>query len=662
MIDRETIDRIYAAANIVEVIGDYITLKRKGVNYQACCPFHDEKTPSFVVSPSKGIYRCFGCGKGGSVVSFVMEHESISYPEALKVIAKKYGIEVKEKELSTEEIAQNDNRESMFALNAWAYDYFIDVLHKSDEGKSVGVSYFRDQRGFSDSIIRRFGLGFCPSRGGEMSNAAQNASYKEEFLIATGLSIKSDRDGSLFDRFRDRVIFPIHTISGRVVGFGGRTLRTDKKIAKYLNSPESEIYSKRREIYGLFFAKKAIQQHDNVIMVEGYTDVISMHQSGIENVVSSSGTSLTVEQVNLLRRFTKNITIIYDGDAAGVKAALRGIDLVLREGMNVRVVSLPPEHDPDSFARAHTASEVQEYIRQHEEDFLTYKATMLLKDSNNDPARRAEMITDMVESISCIPEPIRRAVFIDECSKIMSIDRNLLMSEVARRVKFGKGDRDATEFIRSQQRRISEETSSVDPTAPPKVDIQSIEAGSNVEVLEFELLKYLLRFGHKSITITHGSETVTENVATMIFAELEDSGMEFTNPIHREILTLYNREWRRLGEGVEVATSVFMESESAEVCNKTVELLTNDENYIASQIWQIKHNMASEDEEVISRGVIKAILLYKSKSLEKMIKSLNTELASGDAEDQRELDILMELSKMNDIKVQLAHQLKRLIL
>ncbi|MFR9651045.1 MAG: DNA primase [Rikenellaceae bacterium] len=654
MIDRETIDRIYAAANIVEVIGDYVTLKRKGVNYQACCPFHNEKTPSFVVSPSKGIYRCFGCGKGGSVVSFVMEHDGLSYPEALKVIAKKYGIEVHERELTEEQVAQNNNRESMFALNGWAYDYFVDRLTGSEEGRSVGLSYFRSVRGFTDATIKRFGLGFCPSRGSELSEAALKASYKEEFLVATGLSIKSDSDGHLFDRFRDRVIFPVHTLSGRVVAFGGRTLRSDKKLAKYVNSPESEIYSKKRELYGLFFAKKAIQQHDNVIMVEGYTDVISMHQSGIENVVSSSGTSLTKEQIMLIHRFTKNITIIYDGDAAGVKAALRGIDLVLSEGMNVRIVSLPPEHDPDSFARAHTAEQVQSYIRDNEVDFLSYKAKMLMDESESDPTRRAEMIGDMVESISCIPEPIRRTLFVDECAKIMAIDRDLLLAEVARKAKFGRGNREATEFIRNQQQQS---------VAAPKLDYLSIEAGSSVEILEFELLKYLLRSGHRETDLFVGSQVSHHNVATLIFNELEDSGMPFSNGTHRKIFDIYHSEYLSRGEGQEVATNIFLESEDTDVCNKTVDILTSDETYEASQIWRMSHKFASEDEESISRGVYKALTLYKSKSLDNMIKDLNVQLsqcAVGD--DDRVDEILQNMAKLNSFKVQLAHQLKRLIL
>jgi DNA primase len=320
VIDRLTIDRIFAAADIVEIIGDYVTLKKKGVNYQACCPFHNEKTPSFVVSPAKGMYKCFGCGKGGNAIGFVMEHENVSFPEALRIVAKRYGIEVEEKEQTEEDIKRNNDRESMFALNGWAAEYFAKYLTGNPEGRSVGLTYFAQKRGFTDSTIRKFGLGFCSSERDAMSVAALSAGYKEEFLLSTGLSLKQEGDGRLRDRFRDRVIFPVHNISGRVVAFGGRTLRTDKSVAKYQNSPESEIYSKKRELYGLYFAKKAIQQLDFAIMVEGYTDVISMHQAGVENVVASSGTSLTTEQILLLRRFTRNITVIYDGDSAGIHA------------------------------------------------------------------------------------------------------------------------------------------------------------------------------------------------------------------------------------------------------------------------------------------------------------------------------------------------------
>ncbi len=678
MIDRETIDRIYAAANIVDIIGDYVTLKRKGANYQACCPFHNEKTPSFVVSPTKGLFRCFGCGKSGNAVTFIMQHESMTYPEALKVVAKRYGIEVKERERTEEEIIRNDNRESMFTLNSWAHEYFAKYLTREQEGISIGLTYFRQTRGFSEATIKKFGLGFCPAKGDTMSREAQAAGYKTEFLLSTGLSIERESDHRIYDRFRDRVIFPVHNISGRIVAFGGRTLRTDKKVAKYQNSPESEIYSKKRELYGLFFAKRAIQQHDVVIMVEGYTDVISMHQAGIENVVSSSGTSLTVEQIRLIGRFTKNITVIYDGDAAGVKAAIRGIDLILREGMNVRVVSLPVEHDPDSFARAHTADQVQEYIRAKEEDFLTFKAKMLLGEAKGDPIKRAEMIGDMVDSICQIPDQIRRSVFAKECSKIMDISENVLLSEIGRKLAMGAGDRQTNEFIRNQSRfsqpQQPQQSSQfipppddlfVDEPTPDggyiKPVIPSMETGSGVDALEYELLKYLLKHGHQAVDIIHGSQVNSYNIASLIFSELADGDLSFRNETYNAILQLYRAEWERLGEGVEVPTASFLESENADLCNKTVEILTSDDNYVPSQLWQAKH-VQSHENEVLSNGVPKAVILYKSKVLDRMIKELQARLLDANITEQEERDVLQRFSKLNSIKVEIAHRMKRLIL
>ncbi len=660
MIDRETIDRIYAAANIVEIVGDYVTLKRKGANYQACCPFHSEKTPSFVVSPVKGLYKCFGCGKGGNAVTFVMEHESITYPEALKVVAKRYGIEVKERELSGEEIQRNDNRESQFVLNSWAYDYFVKILFDNDEGVAVGLSYFRNQRGFSDATIRKFGLGFCLSASDAMSQAAIRASYKEEFLLSTGLSLKREADGRLFDRFRDRVIFPVHNISGRIVAFGGRTLRTDKKVAKYQNSPESEIYSKKRELYGLYFAKKAIQQSDYVIMVEGYTDVISMHQAGIENVVSSSGTSLTTEQIRLLGRFTKNITVIYDGDAAGIHAAIRGIDMILREGMNVRVVSLPPEHDPDSFARSHSAEEVSTYIRENEEDFLTYKARLLLKESRNDPIKKAEMIGDMVESITQIPDQIKRTVFIKECSMIMDIDESVLFSEVARKRATATGDRQTEEFIRTQS-RINQIEKRAAVAAPP-IDAASGEAGSNIVTLEYELLKYLLKSGHRNIEFREGSEMITCNIASLIFSELDDTSIAFRDNCYNDMLNIYRAQWAELGEGVEVPTSAFLESENPEICNRTVDILTSDDNYIPSQIWSQRDIHVDSEEELLTAGVPKAVMLYKFKILESTIDDLHAQLRNAELSEDEQFEIVQRISKLNEGKVYVSNKLNRPIM
>ena len=657
MIDRETVDRIYAAANIVDIIGDYVTLKRKGVNYQACCPFHNEKTPSFVVSPSKGVYKCFGCGKGGNAVTFLMEHENITYPEALKMVAKRYGIEVREKELSEEEIRRNDDRESMFVLNGWAAEYFANYLHRETEGQSVGLAYFRQARGLTDATIRKFGLGFCPAKGDRMSKDALAAGYKKEFLLSTGLSLARERDGSLYDRFRDRVIFPVHNISGRVVAFGGRTLRTDKTVAKYQNSPESEIYSKKRELYGLYFAKRAIQQQDFAIMVEGYLDVISMHQAGIENVVASSGTSLTTEQIRLLGRFTKNITVIYDGDSAGIHASLRGIDMILKEGMNVRVVLLPEPEDPDSFARSHTASEVQAYIRDHERDFLEFKANLLLQDAEGDPIRKAALIGDMVQSIAQIPDPIQRSVYVKECARIMDIDENILISEVARKRLTTSGDREADEFLRRQAAQRQREA------AQPKVEyVRKVEAGSGFEALEREIVKYLLKYGHCSFDFKEGRTMVACNVAEVVFDELGRDNIVFRNPVYAKIMETYRGQWERLGTGTEVPAHCFLNHIDPEVCNASVDILTSDDNYVPSQLWRRKEIHVESDAEMLAVGVPKAVTLYKSKVVEEMIKELQAKLGDESLPEEEQVALLQRLSGLNKVKVSIARRLQRLIL
>ena len=657
MIDPETVDRIYAAANIVDIVSDYVTLRRKGVNYVACCPFHNEKTPSFVVSPAKGLFKCFGCGKGGNAVTFLMEHESLTYPEALKMVAKRYGIEVHEKELSEEEVRRNDDRESMFALNGWAAEYFANYLHHEAEGMNVGMSYFRRTRGLTDATIRKFGLGFCPAKGDRMSQAALAAGYKREFLLSTGLSLVSERDGSLYDRFRDRVIFPVHNISGRIVAFGGRTLRTDKAVAKYQNSPESEIYSKKRELYGLYFAKRAIQQQDYAILVEGYLDVISMHQAGIENVVASSGTSLTTDQIRLLGRFTRNITVIYDGDSAGIHASLRGIDMILKEGMNVRVVLLPEPEDPDSFARAHTADEVQEYIRANEQDFLAFKARLLLKDAEGDPIRKAALIGDMVQSIAQIPDAIQRSVFIKECARIMDIDEQILISEVARKRLTTSGDRETDEFLRRQTVQRQREA------AQHEVEYaRRVEAGSSFEALEREIVKYLLKFGHCSFDFKEGREMVPCNVAEVIFGELSDDNITFRNPVYAKIMATYRAQWEQTGPGVEVPVRLFLNHVDPEVCNAAVDLLTADDNYVASELWRRKEVHVESEAEMLAVGVPKAVTLYKSKVIDSLIKELNARLADDTLTDAEQEEVLRRLDGYNRVKVQIAHKLRRLIL
>ena len=429
MIPQETVNKILDSAQIVDVVGDFVTLKKRGANHIACCPFHNEKTPSFSVSASKGIYKCFGCGKSGTAVGFVMEHENMSYTEALKYLAKKYHIEVVEKEETAEEIAQRQRHESLMLVSEFAGKFFRESMD-TPEGQNIAYQYFRS-RGLEDATIRNYGLGWAPLSRKALSEAARAAGYKEEFLIETGLSIKYD-DGRLVDRFYDRVIFPIHSVSGRVIAFGGRTLKTDKSVAKYVNSPETEIYVKSRSLYGIYFAKNEISRQDRCILVEGYLDVLSMHQLGIKNVVASSGTSLTVEQVRLIKKFTNNITIIYDGDGAGIKAALRGIGLVLKEGMNVKIVLLPDGQDPDDFAKKHSLEEVQDHIAQNEQDFINFKTDLLLGEAGNDPIKRANLINDIADTIALIPDAVIRAVYVRTCADRFEIDERIMADRVSK--------------------------------------------------------------------------------------------------------------------------------------------------------------------------------------------------------------------------------------
>ena len=433
MIDQPTIDRILDAAQIYDVVSDFVTLRKRGVNYVGLCPFHDDKTPSFYVSPAKGLCKCFACGKGGNAVHFIMEHEQMSYPEALKYLAKKYGIEIKERELSSEEKIAQGERESLFIVNNFARDYFQNILKNHVDGRSIGMAYFRS-RGFRDDIIEKFQLGYCTESHDALAQEALKKGYKKDYLVKTGLCYETD-DHRLRDRFWGRVIFPVHTLSGKVVAFGGRVLAGATKgvKVKYVNSPESEIYHKSNELYGIYFAKQAIVKQDRCFLVEGYTDVISMHQSGIENVVASSGTALTSGQIRMIHRFTNNMTVLYDGDAAGIKASIRGIDMLLEEGMNVKVCLLPDGDDPDSFARKHNATEFQAFIQENETDFIRFKTNLLLEDAGKDPIKRAELIGNLVQSISIIPEAIVRDVYIKECAQLLHVEDKLLVSEVAKR-------------------------------------------------------------------------------------------------------------------------------------------------------------------------------------------------------------------------------------
>ena len=544
MIDQATIDRILDAAQIVEVVSDFVTLRKRGVNYVGLCPFHNEKTPSFSVSPSKGLCKCFSCGKGGNAVHFIMEHEQMSYPEALRYLAKKYNIEIKERELTNEEKEVQSNRESMFIVNNFARDYFQNILKNHVDGRSIGLAYFR-QRGFRDDIIDKFQLGFSTEGRDALAQEALRKGFKQEFLVKTGLCYETD-DHKLRDRFWGRVMFPVHTLSGKVVAFGGRVLSTEnKKLAKYVNSPESEIYHKSNELYGIYFAKQAIVKQDRCFLVEGYTDVISMHQSGVENVVASSGTSLTPGQIRLIHRFTNNITVLYDGDMAGIKASIRGIDMLLEEGMNIKVCLLPDGDDPDSFARKHNATEFQNFIQEHETDFIRFKAQLLMEDAGKDPMKRAELINDIVRSIAVIPEAIVRDVYIKECGQLLRIEDKLLVSEVAKRraLQAEKG----TKPIASNNAPTPQPGEMPPPFPPEEMEADTYqsfipqEGKEGQEFYKYErlIIQMIVRYGEKvmcNLTDEEGNE-VPVTVVEYVINDLKEDELAFHNPLHRRILS-----------------------------------------------------------------------------------------------------------------------------
>lgn len=543
MIDQGTIDRILDAAQIVDVVSEFVTLRKRGVNFTGLCPFHNEKTPSFSVSPAKGLCKCFSCGKGGNAVHFIMEHEQMSYYEALKYLAKKYHIEVKERELSSEEKQAQSTRESMFIVNNFARDYFQNILRNHVDGRAVGMAYFR-QRGFRDDIIDKFQLGFSTESHDALAKEAVLKGFKQEFLVKTGLCYETD-DHHLRDRFWGRVMFPVHTLSGKVVAFGGRVLSTEnKKLAKYVNSPESDIYHKSSELYGIYFAKQAIVKQDRCFLVEGYTDVISMHQAGIENVVSSSGTSLTGGQIRLIHRFTNNITVLYDGDMAGIKASIRGIDMLLEEGMNIKVCLLPDGDDPDSFARKHNATQFQQFIQEHETDFIRFKTNLLMDEAGKDPIKRAELISDIVRSIAVIPEAIIRSVYIKECSQTLHVEEKLLIAEVAKlkEIQVEKERKPVVNHASGAASGTPSEANTPSPFPPDELyeSFLSPEGKEGQEFYKYEqlIIQNLIRYGervlYKATTETGEEQAVT--VIEYVIHELREDELSFHNPQHRLIL------------------------------------------------------------------------------------------------------------------------------
>ncbi|MDR1331929.1 MAG: DNA primase [Tannerella sp.] len=551
MIDLVTKDKILDAANIMEVVSEFVTLRKRGVNYVGLCPFHADSAPSFYVSPSRNICKCFACGEGGSPVSFIMKHEQLSYHDALLYLAKKYHIEVHEKELTDEEKQAQSDRESMFIVNNWAQKHFTSRLYEHEEGRTIGLRYFME-RGFREDIIRKFQLGYSLEQRDDLYREATKNGYKKEFLEKTGLVLFHE-NGSASDRFRGRVLFPVHTLSGKVVAFGGRILKKNEKTAKYVNSPESDIYHKGRELYGVYLARQSIAKADKCFLVEGYTDVISMYQSGVENVVASSGTALTQGQINLIHRMTDNITVIYDGDAAGIKAAIRGIDLLLEEGMNVKVVLLPEGEDPDSFARSHNATELTNYISTNEVDFIRFKTNLLLQEVGDDPVKRASLVSDIIRTVSVIPDNIKRAFYVKECSDLMDIKEQTLISALnkvrAERPKkqpavpaAQKGGAQLESELQAKETQpVNSDKTDETPDMPPDEEIIRIEAArrtvSPFKPFEEALLRYVVQFGERILfeDVDEGRRQVTR-VAEYILAELQQDGFAFHTPEYKALL------------------------------------------------------------------------------------------------------------------------------
>lgn len=634
MIDQATIDRIMDAAQIVDVVSEFVTLRRRGVNYIGLCPFHNEKTPSFSVSPSKGLCKCFSCGKGGNVVHFIMEHEQLSYYEALKWLAKKYGIEVKERELSDEEKQAQSIRESLFLVNDFANKYFQDILHNHPDGQAIGMSYFR-QRGFRDDIIRKFQLGFSTEGRDALAQEAKKRGFNLDYLVKTGLCYTRD-DGQLRDRFWGRVMFPVHTLSGKVVAFGGRVLKTDSKVAKYVNSPESDIYHKSNELYGIYFAKQAIVKQDKCFLVEGYTDVISMHQAGVENVVASSGTSLTSGQIRMIHRFTNNITVLYDGDMAGIKASIRGIDMLLEEGMNIKVMLLPDGDDPDSFARKHNATEFQEYIAAHEVDFIRFKTNLLMSDAAGDPFKRATLIADIVKSISVIPEAIVRSEYIKECSQMLHVEEKILVAEVAKLKKEktplpssqgGKVPSDtpkegATEAAESTTTSETEGPTSAEPHVTQQQAPSWGDERGSLYPKELLIVQQLIRHGEKVVFQDEDEEgnTSTIRVAEFIAAELSHDTLSFSTPLFNRLL---NELLQHIDEPGFTSEHYFISNADPEYSRLAANLA--EEKYQLSKYHSKTQAIISESERL--HEIVPHLLIdYKMSVVEEALKNILNQL------------------------------------
>ena len=643
MIDQTTVQQILDATEIVDVVGEFVTLKKRGTSLIGLCPFHNEKTPSFNVSRSKGIYKCFGCGKGGSAVNFIMEHEHYSFNEALKWLAKRYNIEVREKEEKPEDVLERNEQESQLIVSEFAQKYFTQQLWETNMGRLVGLAYLRE-RGVRDDIIKKFGIGYCPDGKDIFTAEALKEGYHIKFLEKTGLTIK--REEWIRDRFAGRVMFPIHSISGRVIGFGGRTLSQEKSIAKYLNSPESEIYHKSKVLYGIFQAKRSIIQEDKCYLVEGYTDVTSLHQAGIENVVASSGTSLTIDQIRLIRRFTNNVTIIYDGDKAGIKASLRGIDMVLEEGINVKVLPLPDGEDPDTFSRSMGSSQLSAYIKENETDFIKFKTNLLLAGTENDPLSRAGLITDIVSSISKIPADIVRSEYLKECSKLLNVREELLYYEI-RKLKTKAGN----DLIKNQERDLIREVTQKKESLPlPLVK-------NKCENEEMELLKMLIKYGsHKLFEIEPEGEGEKESVyvAEYILSELEADQMHSTAPIIKQVFDEYHEH---LEDENFDGLKYFVNHPDYQISRFISDILS--EKNKLSAFWKKRGNFIEEEHEILYQLVPRVLQEYKLRYISNMIAQTQEEIGHAAVIENYELigDLQRRYQKLKTLERLLCDKL-----
>ncbi len=655
MISQSTIQNVLDAARVEEVIGDFIQLKKSGSNYKGLSPFTDERTPSFMVSPVKQIWKDFSSGKGGNAISFIMEHEHFSYPEAIKYLAKKYNIEIEETEQSDEQKQAASERESMYLVNAFAQEFFINQMHKTDEGKSIGLSYFKE-RGFTPESIEKYKLGYSPEAWQALTDKAISKGYKLEFLEKTGLTVvKDDRK---FDRFRGRVIFPIHSLTGRVLGFGGRILTNDKKAAKYLNSPESEIYHKSNVLYGLYQAKSHIAKENNCYLVEGYTDVIQFHQTGIKNVVASSGTALTEQQIRLIQRLTSNITVLFDGDDAGIRASLRGVDMILEQGMQVKVCTFPDGEDPDSFAKANDEDDLRAYLDENAKDFIQFKARLLNETAKDDPAQKAEVTRDIIHSISKIPDQIRQELYVKTCSDIMQVSEEVLFSTLAQ-IK-AKAERD---YKRAQRQKPQEQMEVVSKPVEhrEKVDPQ--------EELERIIISLLLRYGNQSGEFEdfvlkpndEGDLVLTvekneENVFNKIYMELQEDEIEFTNPRFK---TIYNLICEQYSEQEMIDYKQLMNNIDVEDLNNEISSALLDIENHSLHRWDTKHIYVNPKEELDPKEITQTILNLRRLLIKKKIEELS--LSVKEAKQDSHMEVLSETLEYKKLEMLISNKIGRVM-